>query len=216
MSAAKNFDLLREALGAWQDHYSFSDCVLKGEYGDGNRLVAWAESDALGVRFYFSDGFQVKSAKANEFVSLANTYVKWGAFVRDPESGAILYKNILPSQGDEPGRVNRVREWLGYCLGIVDGFRALLAMVAKGEEVKDVFARLHNTDADIRKNWLTCAPHLRGSTVRIDRLLAPEGRQIRMRAEEVASTGDRISADLDETIAIRERYAKVLPFVWKR
>lgn len=216
MSATKNFDLLRDALGAWQDHYSFSDCVLKGEYGDGNRLVAWAESDAFGVRFYFSDGFRIKGGKANAFMAFANAHVKWGAFVRDLESGAILYKNMLSSQGHGLDRVNRIRDWLGYCLGIVDGFRYLLARIVHGEEVKEVFEGLSITDAGIRKKWLAFAPHLPGSTVRIDRSLAPEGRQIRMRADEVASTGDRISADLDETISIRERYAKVLPFVWDR
>ena len=78
MSAGKNFDLLKEAVGAWQDHYSFSDCVMNGEYGNGNRLVAWAESDALGVRFYVSDGFRIADGLAGEFVSHANAYVKWG------------------------------------------------------------------------------------------------------------------------------------------
>ena len=92
----------------------------------------------------------------------------------------------------------------------------MLARIVHGEEVKEVFEELSITDAGIRKKWLAFAPHLPGSTVRIDRSLAPEGRQIRMRADEVASTGDRISADLDETISIRERYAKVLPFVWDR
>lgn len=216
MSAGKNFDLLKEAVGAWQDHYSFSDCVMKGEYGDGNRLVAWAESDALGVRFYVSDGFRIADEQAGEFVSYANAYVKWGAFVLEPETGAILYKNMLTSCGDEVDRVSRVRNWLGYCLGIVDGFRSLLDDVLRGKAVKDVFAGLSKTDAGIRRNWLTYAPHLRGSTVRIDRSMSSEGRQIRQRAEEVSSTGDVICEDLAWTVRMRDRYAMVLPFAFDR
>ena len=216
MSAGKNFDLLKEAVGVWQDYYTFSDCVMKGEYGDGNRLVAWAESDALGVRFYVSDGFRVADEQAGEFVSYANAYVKWGAFVLEPETGAILYKNMLTSCGDEVDRANRVRNWLGYCLGIVDGFRSLLDDVLRGKAVKDVFAGLSKTDAGIRRNWLTYAPHLRGSTVRIDRSMSSEGRQIRQRAEEVSSKGDVICEDLAGTVRMRERYAMVLPFVFDR
>ena len=216
MSAGKNFDLLKEAVGAWQDHYSFSDCVMNGEYGNGNRLVAWAESDALGVRFYVSDGFRVADGQAGEFVSHANAYVKWGAFVLEHETGAILYKNMLTSCGSEVDRVTRVRNWLGYCLGIVDGFRSLLDDVSRGKAVKDVFAGLSRTDAGIRGNWLTCAPHLRGSTVRIDRSSASEGRQIRQLADEIASKGDVICEDLARTVRIRDRYATVLPVVFDR
>ena len=214
MSVGKNFDLLKEAVGAWQDHCVFNDCVMNGEYGDGNRLVAWAESDALGVRFYVSDGFRIKNDKANEFVAFANAYVKWGAFVLEPETGAVMYKSMLTSQGNEDDRVNRVRDWLGYGLGLVDGFRRLLDDIAGGEDVKSVFAGLDGTDAAIRRNWLAYAPHLRGSTVRIDRSLSPEGRQIRLKADEVASKGDAICVDMEGTLHIRERYATVLPFVF--
>jgi len=203
MSTGKNFDLLRESVGRGGPQ---ADCAIKGTYGDGRLLVAWAENDALGVKLFLSNnGKRIEGQVIAEFLALANAYVKWGAFVQEPDTEEIAYKSMLTSHGDESNRVDRVRDWLGYSLGVAIRFGAVYDRIASGVDTRSAFENFEHEDAGVRRRWLDAAQRSRVSTHKFDATYTEGGRQIAEKMDEVASVGDVIDADLARTVCNRYR-----------